>query len=240
MKFMPKMPVPSRIEHALDTALDSALSVQRPVVLRYVQRARDKHPDLTPTELIEQMEKIYLRTVMGIGGASGAAAAVPGAGTAASVATAAAEITAFVSASAMYVLGLAELHGVPVSDPEVRRALVLAVLLGDGGAAVIAGEVDAGKHWGKVFGQTSAKDKGRISGLNGRLGRMVITRFGARQGALALGRALPLGLGAGVGAVGNLALAKGAIKSAHKAFGSPPKEFPPRVIDVKPAPGSVA
>ncbi len=234
MKHMPKIPVPARVERMLDTALDSALSVQRPVVQRYVQRTRDKNPDMTPAELVTQLEKIYVTTVTGLGGASGAAAAVPGAGTAASLASGAAEITGFVSASAMYVLALAELHGVPVSDPEVRRALVLAVLLGDGGAAVVAGEVETGRHWGKVLGQTAHKDKSSLGGLNSRLGKMLLTRFGARQGALLFGRAMPLGIGAGVGAVGNRALAKGAIRSAHKAFGPPPTTFPPRVVDVEP------
>ena len=40
-------------------------------------------------------------------------------------------MTAFVSATALYVLALAELHGVPVSDPEVRRVLVVSVLFGE-------------------------------------------------------------------------------------------------------------
>lgn len=238
MKFMPKIPVPARVEQVLDRALDSALSVQRPVVQRYVQRTREKNPRMTPAQLVEQLEKIYLNTVTGLGGASGAAAAVPGAGTAASLASGAAEITGFVSASAMYVLALAELHGVPVSDPEVRRALVLAVLLGDGGAAVVAGEVETGRHWGKVIGQATNKDKNSLGGLNSRLGKMLLTRFGARQGALVFGRALPLGVGAGVGAVGNRALAKGAIKAARKAFGPAPSTFPPRVVDVEPAVGA--
>lgn len=221
MKFMPKIPVPARVEQVLDRALDSALSVQRPVVQRYVQRTREKNPRMTPAQLVEQLEKIYLNTVTGLGGASGAA-----------------EITGFVSASAMYVLALAELHGVPVSDPEVRRALVLAVLLGDGGAAVVAGEVETGRHWGKVIGQATNKDKNSLGGLNSRLGKMLLTRFGARQGALVFGRALPLGVGAGVGAVGNRALAKGAIKAARKAFGPAPSTFPPRVVDVEPAVGA--
>ena len=229
MPSLRRLPVPARVEQALDGALDTALAVQRPMVQSYLDRVRRRRPEATPHEVVTQLERRYKTAVAGIGGAAGAAAAVPGAGTAASVASGAAEITAFVSATAMYVLALAELHQVRVSDPEVRRALVIAVLVGEGGAEIVAGADVSGKHWAKVLGRTTSKDK--IGGINARLGRLLLTRFGARQGALLAGRALPLGVGAGVGAIGNVALAKGAIKAARKAFGPAPGQFPPRVID---------
>lgn len=232
-RFLPRIPLPARVEQTLDSALDKALSVQRPAVLAYLDRTRSKNPRMTPAELEDQLARHYRTAVMGIGGASGAAATLPGAGTAASLASGAAEITAFISASAMYVLALAELHDVPVSDPQVRRALVLSVLVGEGGAAVVAGEPGAEVHWAAVLGRSTSKEK--IAGINGRLGRMLLTRFGTRQGALLFGRALPLGIGAGVGAVGNAALAKSIVKSARKAFGPPPRRFPARVVDVRPA-----
>jgi hypothetical protein len=224
-----KIPIPSGVEHALDTALDKALAVQRPVVLGYLERTRARHPDMTPEQLVRQLERRYVAAVVGIGGASGAAAAVPGAGTAASIASGAAEITAFVSASALFVLALAELHGVPVSDPDVRRALVVAVLVGEGGEAVLAGTAHETAHWAQVLGRGVSREK--ITSINGRLGRLLLTRFGARQGALLFGRALPLGIGAGIGAAGNAALARGAISAARKAFGPAPQKFPPPVID---------
>ncbi len=223
--------VPPAAERALDAALDKALAVQRPVVLNYLDRARRRKPDMTPAELVRRLERRYLTAVAGIGGASGAAAAVPGTGTAASLASGAAEVAGFISASAMYVLALAELHGIPVSDPDVRRALVVAVLVGESGVAAV--EVAAAgrtTHWAEVLSRPTSKDK--LGGLNTRLGRMLLTRFGARQGALALGRALPLGIGAGIGAAGNAALARGAIAAARRAFGPAPAKFPARVIDL--------
>ena len=54
----------------------------------------------------------------------------------------------------MYVLALAEVYGIPVDDPQVRRALVLTVLLGElGEAALAGGEIEA-KHWARVLGRT--------------------------------------------------------------------------------------
>jgi len=225
-----RIPVPPQVERALDAALDRALAIQRPVVLGYLDRVRRRRPDMTPAQVVRQLERGYLTAVIGIGGASGAAAAVPGVGTVAAVATGAAEITAFVSASAMFVLALAELHGLPVSDPQVRRALVLAVLVGEGAEAVVEGGQHAAPHWARVFASTTPRE--RIGGVNARLARLLLGRMGARQGALLLGRALPLGIGAAVGAGGNAALARAAIATARRAFGPPPEQFPPRVVDV--------
>ena len=229
-----RIPVPESLERTLDGALDKALTIQRPLVLGYLERVRARRPDLSPAMVIAQLERRYLTTVAGIGAASGGAAAVPGVGTATSIAAGAAEITAFVSATAMYVLALAELHGVPVSDPEVRRALVLGVLVGSGGESAIESGELATKHWAKVINRPDGK--GRLGGINSRLGHLLVSRFGARQGALLIGRALPMGIGAGVGAVGNLALARAAISAARRAFGPAPATFPARVVDVKPLP----
>jgi len=223
----PHLPVPAAVERALDTALDKALALQRPVVRAYLDRVRRSRPDMTPAQLVRQLERRYLAAVVGIGGASGAAAAVPGTGTAAGIATGAAEITAFVSASAMYVLALAELHQVPVSDPELRRALVMSVLVGEGGAAVLG---NGERGWAHVLAHRVDKDQ--MPGLNSYLGRLFLRRLGTRQGALLVGRALPIGIGAAIGAGGNAALARTAIAAARTAFGPAPETFPPRVVDV--------
>lgn len=226
-----RIPVPPAVERGLDTALDKALSIQRPVVLGYLDRVRRKRPHMTPADVVQQLERRYLVAVVGIGGASGAAAAVPGVGTAAAVASGAAEITAFVSATAMYVLALAELHGLPVSDPEVRRALVVSVLVGESGVAALEGAARGEAHWAQVISRSTPRDK--ITGVNTHLSRLLLRRVGARQGALLFGRALPLGVGAAIGAGGNAALARTAIGVARKAFGPPPESFPARVVDVR-------
>jgi len=229
-----RVPIPAGIEHALDGALDKALAVQRPIVLGYLNRIRSRRPDASPAQVVEQLEHRYLGAVVGIGAASGGAAALPGVGTAASLATGAAEVTAFVGATAMYVLALAELHGVPVSDPQVRRALVLSALVGEGDVAALEALGEGSKHWAQVIGRRGSKEN--LAGLNGRLGHLLLTRFGARQGVLLFGRAVPLGIGAGIGAVGNAALARTAVKAARRAFGPPPAKFPPKIVDVPAVP----
>ena len=226
-----RIPVPSSVERALDAALDRALAIQRPVVVAYVDRVRARHPTASPAHVIDQLERRYRAAVIGTGAASGGAAALPGVGTTASLATGAAEIAAFVGATAMFVLAVAEVHGVPIVDPQVRRALVLTVLLGDLAEPVVEAAAKGAPHWAHVLGRT---DREAIGGLNTRLAKILVGRFGARQGALVLGRAIPFGVGAGIGAAGNAALSRSAITAARKAFGPPPMRFGTRVVDVSP------
>jgi hypothetical protein len=226
--------VPPGAERVLDAALDRALAVQRPVVLAHLNRVQARHPDARPADVVRQLERRYVAAVVGIGAASGGAAALPGVGTATALASGAAEITAFVSATGMYVLALSELHAVPVSDPQLRRALVLGVLVGSSGTRAITGATgERDVRWAEVINRPD--NRGKIAGINSRLAHLLVTRFGARQGALLVGRALPLGIGAGVGAAGNAALARAAITAARRAFGPPPDGFPPRVVDVAPS-----
>jgi hypothetical protein len=228
------IPVPPGAERVLDAALDRALAVQRPVVLAHLNRVRTRRPDARPADVVRQLERRYVAAVVGIGAASGGAAALPGVGTATALASGAAEITAFVSATGLYVLALSELHSVPVSDPQLRRALVLGVLVGSSGTRAITGAAGGRDgRWAEVINRPD--NRGKIAGINSRLAHLLVTRFGARQGALLVGRALPLGVGAGVGAAGNAALARSAITAARRAFGPPPDGFPPRVVDVAPA-----
>jgi hypothetical protein len=223
------LPVPRRVEQRLDKTLDAVLAIQRPAVVAYLDRVRARRPGAPPAEVIDLLERHYVTAAAGMGAAAGGAAALPGVGTVASLASGAAEVTAFVTTTAMFVLALAEMHGIPVSDPQLRRALVLGVLLGDAGAAAVRGEAAHAPHWAQVIGRAR---RDQIAGINSRVMRLLVARFGARQGALMLGRALPLGLGAGVGAVGNAALARGVVASAHHAFGPPPATFPPRVLEI--------
>lgn len=223
------VPLPAYVEDALDTALDKALAVQRPVIISYLNRVRARRRDATPEEVVKLLERRYLAAVTAVGAASGGVAAVPGAGTGASLASAALEVSAFVEATALFALALAEVHGMRVDDPQVRRALVLAILIGDAGveAAEIAA-AEAGSRWGQILARRAPDET--IKRVNHALARHLLARFGTKQGALALGRALPLGIGAGIGAVGNAALGRGVVTAARRMFGPPPDRLPPRVI----------
>lgn len=215
---------------SLGSMLDKALAVQRPAVVAHVARVRRRMPDVPDEFVIRELERQYLITVGALGAAAGGVAAVPILGSSASFALSVAEIGAFVDSTVLFTLAVAEIHGVAVDDLDRRRALVLAVLLGDTGTAIVekaAGR--AGGSWGAIVAESMPKDK--LGAVNRLLGRKLLTRFGTRQGALVLGRALPFGIGAAIGGSGNTALGYAAVKAARRAFGTGGADSPPRRSD---------
>lgn len=164
------------------------------------------------------------RRWLSTGAAVGGVAAAPGVGTGVAIAMSAAETVAFLEATALFALAVAETHGVRLEDVERRRTLLLAVLLGDRGPKLIekiAGRT--GKHWGKLL--TRAIPGSSISSINKTLGRWFATWYGTKQGILVIGRVAPFGIGAAIGAGGNLVVGHSVIAGMRRAFGSPPVTF---------------
>lgn len=65
-----------------------------------------------------------------------------------------------------------------------------------------------------------------IRAMNKILGRNFITKYGTKQGVLVLGRELPFGLGAAIGAGGNAVVGYLTIRTARAVFGPPPDDWP--------------
>ncbi|MFD0363886.1 hypothetical protein ACFQZZ_20745 [Nocardia sp. GCM10030253] len=203
--------------------LDSGSRLQAPAVAKYVDRLRRSHPTESPAQIIERLEKQYLLAVTGSGGAVGATAAVPGVGTIAAIAAVSAETTFFMEASAVFTLAVAAVHGVSPGDKEQRRALVLAVVLGDTGMEIVEKTVGhSAKNWGTVF----ANRIPGLSSMNDSLLKRFIIRFITKRAALMAGKIVPAGIGAVIGGVGNRALGKTTINNARKAFGPAPVVWP--------------
>ena len=208
------------VQRALVAALDKAIGIHQPVVAAHVRRIRDRHPEASPGDLIALLEKQYLATVISTGAAAGGVAAAPGVGTAAAVVANAGEMVSFLEASALFILAVAEVHGLWIDDLERRRTLLLTVLLGDSGASFVekaAGH--AGKHWGRLL--TEAIPISTIAKVNKVLGRWFVTRYGTKQGILVIGRLAPFGIGAGIGGAGNAVLGRTVVAGARRAFGPP-------------------
>ncbi|MBF6337217.1 hypothetical protein IU450_15135 [Nocardia abscessus] len=203
--------------------LDTGSRLQAPAVAKYVDRIRRSHPDESPAQIIERLEKQYLLAVTGSGSAVGATAAFPGVGTVAAIAAVSAETTFFMEASAVFTLAVASVHGIAPEDQEQRRALVLAVVLGESGMQIVQKSVGtSAKNWGTAFAS-------RIPGLsrmNDSLLKRFIIRFITKRAALMAGKVLPAGIGAVIGGAGNRALGKATITNARKAFGPPPRTWP--------------
>lgn len=213
------------VRRGLTSALDTALSVQRPVLEAYIRRARADTPDISPQALVARLEKQYLFAVTSMGVLAGGAAAVPGISLGPGLVVNLAEVTTFLETTTLFCLGVAEVHGLPADDPARRRALVVGVLLGNGGSSAIrkaAGRV--GPYWGRAI--VRGIPMTAVNSANRVLGPRFVTKWGTQQGVLVLGRELPFGLGAGIGGAGNNLLGRMTIRSVRAAFGPPPARFP--------------
>ena len=201
------------------SGVDKALTIQRHVVVRHVDRVRRHRPNASRAEIVRALEKQYLSTVTALGAGSGAVAAAPGVGTAAATALSVAEVSTYFEATALFALAVAEVHGVRVEDLERRRTLVLAVLIGDAGSKLVekmAGRT--GPHWARKL--VTGISMEQIRSINNVLGRNFVTKQGTKQGILVLGRDIPFGVGAVIGGTGNFALGYSSVRAARRAFGA--------------------
>lgn len=213
------------IRQGLTTALDKTLHLNQGMVDAYLSRARRSRPDALPAAIMTSLEHQYLAAVTGMGIASGAAAAVPGVGTAGALALNLAEVATFLEASAVFALAVAEVHGVRIDELERRRTLVTAVLLGNSGSAFVqkaAGR--SGPYWGRAL--VKSIPLSTINNVNRVLGPRFVTKYGTKQGLLVLGRELPFGIGAVIGGGGNAVLGRTTVGAARRAFGPAPDAFP--------------
>ncbi len=222
-------------------ALDRVLAIQRPVVLAHLRSIRLRHPEATPDQVVRMLERRYLAAVTSGGAAVGATAVVPGIGTGVTLALSGVETVAFLEATTLFAQSVAEVHGIPVADPDRARALVLTLMMGKEGidlVAQLAGQATGrgpgrDRYWGELV--TKTLPRATLGPLVDQLKTSFIHQFAARGGASWLGKALPFGIGAVIGGAGNNILGRRVLVNSRRAFGAPPALLPP---DLEPRPGA--
>jgi hypothetical protein len=218
---------PGAAAHVLSRVIETGSRLQAPAIRAYVQRLRDKSPEATPEEIIERLEKHYLAAVMGSGAAVGSAALVPGVGTVLALSLIAGETAVFLETTAVFILAVAEVHGVSAEDKERRRTLVLGALAGDDGKNAVARLLGPGRTSGAWLSEGAATvPLPALSQVNTKLMKYFVKKFAIKRGALMFGKLLPVGIGAGVGAVGNRLMGKRILGNARQAFGPAPARWP--------------
>jgi len=217
---------PGAAAKALSHILEGGARVQAPAVAAYVNRLREHNPGATPAEIITKLEKHYLAATMASGAAVGSAAAFPGIGTLVAMSAVAGETVVFLEATAVFALAVAEVHGIPVTERERRRALVLAVLVGDEGKHAIGDLLGTGRTSGAWLADGAATvPLPAVSQLNSRLLKFFVKKYTLKRGAIAFGKLLPVGVGAVIGGVGNRLMSKKIIENARAAFGPAPARW---------------
>ncbi|HEY6801119.1 MAG TPA: hypothetical protein VI121_10770 [Agromyces sp.] len=222
-------------------ALDRVLAIQRPVVLAHLRSIRLRHPNASTADLVRILERRYLAAVTAGGAAVGATAVVPGIGTGVTLALSGVETVGFIEATALFAQSVAEVHGIPVADPDRARALVLTLMLGKEGVDLVsqlAGQAmgrgpSRDKYWGELI--TKTIPRAAMGPIVDRLKTTFIHQFAVRGGASWIGKALPFGIGAAIGGTGNHLLGRRVLVNSRRAFGQAPAILPP---DLEPKPGA--
>lgn len=193
----------------IDAILDRVMSVHRPAVLAHLRGIRSKYPDASPEQVLRIVERRYLTTVTTSGAGVGVAAAVPAIGTGAALAISGAETVLFLESTALFAQSIAELHGIPVEDPDRARALVLAMVVGGPSQELImqfSGQATGrGPAKPEFWGTLLAKNLPRtaVTQFMDRVRKVYLPRMMASAGGGVIGRVLPFGVGAVVGGAAN-------------------------------------
>ena len=212
--------------------IDRVLSVQRPVVLAHIRGIRRGKPNATPAEIIQTLERRYLAAVTTGGAVVGLTAAVPAIGTGTSLVLSGVETAGFLEASALFAQSVTEVHGFVLDDPDRARALVMTMVLGTAGtdlvkqmASQVSGVgVSKTAFWGEMV--TKNMPRAVIGPMADSLRKTFLRRFAVAQGTNVVGRLIPFGIGAAIGAGGNNMLGRQIVKTAREGFGPPPATFP--------------
>ena len=175
---------------------------------------------------VEERVNAYVRSVARelatTGAAVGGTAAAPGVGTAVAVVASITDIAYVTKRSCDMMLVIAALHGHDGATVEERKMWLLTVLaFGDTAAATFSKiAAEAGKGLGKkAVGAIPAKS---LSQINRVIGRTVLTKYGSKRGAVALGRVLPFGFGAAIGGTANYVTTRTLARHTNKFFAELP------------------
>ncbi|WP_258066680.1 hypothetical protein [Arthrobacter sp. GMC3] len=221
---------------AVHGMLLKAVEVQRPLVLANLRRLRKRYPNATAYELSQRLERDFLSGVGTGGAAIGATAIIPGIGTVAALTISAAATVVFLEATALYAQSVAELHGVRLADPELAQVTVMAIILGEEGTAMLEGltghALGNGKTPLQAWGKTVSKSIpiSALRGVSASMQKRFLKKVAIKGSASVVGKALPFGIGAAVGGVGNYMMGRAVIGSTHRAFGPAPLMIPAQLL----------
>ncbi len=195
--------VVSAVERAVENRWDQA-----------VDRAADTSGD--ESERVAQIERTFLRELITLGAASGGTAAMPGVGTMTAVGLTAGEVAWTATRTTDMILAVAAIHGHTDAPVEVRKSWVLALLAFDDDAADGLAKTIA--EYGGTVTVSRTLSLEMLERANGRVGRTLIARYGAKRSALLIGKVLPFGIGAVVGGTANHFLVRSTIRRADGFF----------------------
>ncbi len=192
-----------------------------------VRRAAGLPGDIRP-EKIKSLVDSFARELGAFGAGAGVAAAAPAVGTAATLLATTAELAWFTTRAGDLILTIAALHGRPDPTVEERRAWVLAVLIYGGSARDGFAKALNQATTGTTLATNNRVPLATLQMANRAMSKLLLRRYGARRGVVALGTAVPLGLGAVIGGSANYLAIRSLGRHADEFFA----RLPYSAIDV--------
>ncbi|WP_180965709.1 hypothetical protein [Corynebacterium xerosis] len=213
-------------------ALDTAMGWQTSAISGYVQQLHARNPRETPAQIQGRIDDHFLALVTGSGGAAGGAAVIPGVGFVTGLGAVALESVVFLEIAAWHTLASASLRGIDIEEEERRRSLVLVTLMGASGTALVA----AAMGDEPLRKQAPEKDPAasliallgipQLRGLNKALIKQAQKRIAKSARLAVIGKLMPMGIGAVVGAGANRKIGKTLLERARLALGPIPATWP--------------
>lgn len=232
----------SRLEKVLRPAIDKVVETRYLPAVQLVERTRWENPTAAPDAIADRIIARYTKELAAVAALTGGAAAIPGAGTGTAIASSGLDLAYSMTKLGEMILAIGVAYGHTARSIEERRTFILSVMGIANGVATsldgVAGRIGA---VGGASLVARIPDEALVS-INNRLGAKVLAKFAAEQGAVRLGRVIPFGIGAGIGAGGSVLLVRSVGRAAKRFFAdasqtqglTPPASAPVgAVIDVR-------
>ncbi|MEV6772185.1 hypothetical protein AB0N05_26505 [Nocardia sp. NPDC051030] len=211
------------LQKSTELVLRTGAGIQAPLAAKYVERLRRKHPSRSPEDIAQGLQTRYLTLVTISGTVAGLTAAVPGVGTLIGLAASGVDAVFFLEASALYAVSAGAVHGMASMPAKQRRAVTVAVVLGETGAEMLGKNASqSARDWATAV----ADHLPIVRNIDNALAKRFIVQFIVKRGVLMFGKTLPAGIGAVIGGLGNRALGKTVITNGRNVFGPTPENWP--------------
>ena len=215
-------------------SLDRLVENRYESAAQVVAEFRRLEPGADDSAIVDRIVTKYSRELGAVAAISGGAAAVPGVGTAAGLAAASADVAWTMTRLGEMVLAIGIAHGHDAASFAERKAWVLSVLSMGRGAVTgvdgLAGRVGS-RGGARLAAAISAT---QLDGVNSKLATKLVARLTTEQAALRLGRVLPFGIGAGIGATGNVLIVRSMARAARQFFADTPPVIEATATEVVP------
>jgi hypothetical protein len=204
------------LQKSVELLLRGGTGIQAPLAAESVRRLQRRFPDRSPEDIEKWLESGYLIVVTASGTVAGLSAAVPGVGTLIGLAVSGIDSIFFLEASALYAASVGAVHDMESMSPNQRRALIVAVVLGESGAEMLGRNASqSARDWAA----TVADKLPLVRNIDNAMAKRFIVQFIAKRGVLMFGKSLPMGIGAVIGAAGNLTYGRAVVANARRTFG---------------------